>query len=348
MALILLNMVLAGCGSPDSISTADPPAAWCHDDFRNLMPQGWVLVPTPAPLDTDGDGIPECVIFYRLDAEKNVNKISTVGGVVYRRDHGGPPRWVYPCPLQPPNDSHLGEHAVSARAADVLSGFEGLELIIEDKDPEGNIVQATLFGWRDSRKSQPDAPPNLKEMYYQLLGLFRGEGGVEIIQDRAIVTDTIGGTRSRLANRMIYTPINSTTYLTGTPPKPVSPTEVELVALIECKDPKAVCYPEKSVLDFYHNIKDYATLEGLMTDTAFADLQAGKLKYGCLPDRTLLDRVLVQGPPTISDGDEPQVTVKVKCQLKDGSLKDMTKSPVTWTLKKNAEGRWLIKSATQK
>ena len=340
-ALILLSMVLADCVQPPTPS-GPPTPEWCHADLGSLVPQGWTMIPPPTALDTDGDDQTECVVFYRLDANPDTSKITTVGGVVYRRDHGGPPRFVYPCILQLPVGSYLGEHTVYAKSRQALSGAEGLELVVEDKDLEGNIVQATVFGWNDPMKYNHDAPPDPKVMYYKLLGLFRGEGGVEVRPDSVIVTDTIAGTRSRLAYQRVYSPTanNTTYYLTNTH-KLVGPQETEMVALIECKDPKAVCFPEKTVLDFYRNVTgDVAALERLVMPDALAKLKAGTLAFGCTVGRDQLNRVLIQNVTVSGTDEKPVITVKVQCRLLNGKSSE---AQVVWTLEKY-DGKWRLKS----
>lgn len=339
-ALILLSMVLTDCDSPPG-SDPTPTPEWCHADFGNLVPQGWTMIPPPTALDTDGDNEIECVVFYRLDAAQDTNKITTVGGAVYRRDHGGPPRSVYPYLLKPPLDSYLGEHTVSAKSRQALSGAEGFELVVEDRDLEGNTVQATIFGWHDPEKNNPDAPPDPKKMYYRLLGLFRGEGGVEVRPDSVVVTDTMDGTRSRLAYHRVYTPTaKSTTYYLNNTSTLVGPKETEVVALIECRDPKAVCFPEKTVLDFYRNVTgNDAVLEGLLMPDALKQLKNNQLRYGCALNQAKPEHVSVQKLDVIRDSDQPQVRVEVKC-----TPKDTKPTTVIWTLEKY-DGKWRLKSS---
>jgi hypothetical protein len=242
-----------------------------------------------------------------------------------------------------PNGLYLGEHDVEARVADALTSVVGPELIIEDIDPEGNIVEASLFGWRDSKANEPDTPPDPKAMYYQLLGMFLSEGGVQVGQDVVTVTERIAGTRSRLAYRKVYRPSEkSKTYFKPDDPSKLVDPETTMVSLVECLDPNAVCYPEKTVLDFYQKVRDDAALGELMTDEARSALRAGNLKYGCLPNRSQLERVLVQDLKIQGTDEQPKITVTGKCKLSDASLKDMT--PVTWQLEKIA-GKWRLKGS---
>jgi hypothetical protein len=341
--LILISLILPGCDGVAQNLTLTLTPGVCDGDFGSTMPKGWLLI-SRTVLNTGGLGPAQCVVLYRLDAQKpNDKKIAPVGGAVYREDHGGPPRWVYPHLLQLPNGLYLGEHDVKARVADALTSVDGPELIIEDIDPEGNIVEASIFGWHDSKASEPDASPDPKAMYYQLLGLFLSEGGVQVGQDVVTVTERISGTRSRLAYRKVYRlSEKSKTYFIkpDNPSKLIDP-ETAMVSLVECVDPNAVCYPEKTVLDFYQNVKDDVALAGLMADDALKALKEGKLKYGCPPDRSQLERALVRELKIQGSDEQPRITVTGKCRLRDASLKDMT--PVTWQLEKSA-GKWQLSS----
>lgn len=306
------------------------------------------MISPPIALDTDGDNQTECIVFYHLDADQNTGKIATVGGVVYRRDRGGPPRWVYPCPLNPPLGSDLGEHTVSARAEDVLSGTKGLELIVEDRDQAGIVVKATLFGWNDSLKNDHSAPPDLSKMSYQLLGVFRSESGVEVTSNSVTVTDTatMGETRSRLAYRKVYAPTaNNIKYCLNDTCKLVDPKETEVVALTECKEPRTTCYPEQTVLDFYRSVTgDDVVLEELVMPEALKQLKSNQLQYGCTSDRAKLEHVSVQKLDVIRNGNQPQIRVEVRCRPQGGSPKDSKTTTVTWTLEKY-DGKWRLKSS---
>ena len=171
------------------------------------MPKGWAFI-SQTPLDTDGVAPIECVVLYRFDTQtKEGQKITPVGGVVYRQDHGKP-RWIYPHPLTPPDNFYLGERQVSARVGNVLSGSPEPELVIEDRDASGTVVQVSLFGWRDNKKDQPDADPSFNPdmMSYKPLGLFQGDGGVMVEKDKVTSLVRRKDTRSQLADRKVYLP----------------------------------------------------------------------------------------------------------------------------------------------
>jgi hypothetical protein len=330
--LLLISLILSGCGALTQNR--------CMADFGGLMPAGWTFI-SQTPLDTDGKKQLDCVVLYRFDATKDGQKITPVGGVVYRQDHGRP-RWIYPYPLTPPDDFYLGERQVSPRVGDVLSGSPQLELVIEDRDATGVVVQASIFGWRDDTKDLNLPPTLTNTLSYKPLGLFLGDGGVAVEVDKVTVLMRRKDTRSQLADRKVFVPReDKKNYYQQNSAQLPAPIEIDVVSLAMGDDPTASPYPEKTVLAFYQNVKDDAKLGGLMTPDALGLLEAGKLAYGCTPDRSQLDRVLVQaldwnqGTP-----DQPQVAIsKGQCKLKDGSFKDMT--PVTWQIGK-VEGKWRI------
>ena len=344
VALILIGLVLAVSGC--STFTLTKPA--CNGDFSGLMPTGWAFI-SQTPLDTDGVAPIECVVLYRFDTQtKEGQKITPVGGVVYRQDHGKP-RWIYPHPLTPPGNFYLGERQVSARVGNVLSGSPEPELVIEDRDAGGTVVQVSLFGWRDSKKDQADVEPSFNPdiMNYKPLGLFQGDGGVTVERDKVTSLVRRKDTRSQLADRQVYLPrTDNKNYYGQNITESLTAAETDVTSLAMGDDPTASPYPEKTVLAFYRDVKDDAKLEGLMTPDALGLLKAGKLAYGCVPDRAQLDRPLVQAIKWDAGTEaDPQVVVGGKCKLKDGSVKDM---PVTtWLFEKNQERKWRLKGVAQ-
>ena len=345
LILISLMLTVSGCSALDRFTGAKPA---CNGDFSGLMPKGWVFI-SQTPLDTDGVAPIECVVLYRFDTQtKEGQKITPIGGVVYRQDHGKP-RWIYPHPLTPPGSFYLGERQVSARADNVLTGSPEPELIIEDRDANGTIVQVSLFGWRDNKKDQLDTDPSFNPdiMNYKPLGLFQGDGGVTVEKDKVTSLVRRKDTRSQLADRKVYLPrADKKNYYGQNITDSLTVAEADVTSLAMGDDPTTSPYPEKTVLAFYRDVKDDAKLEGLMTPDSLGLLKANKLAYGCVLDRAQLDRPLVQ---TInwSGGTEaePQVVVGGKCKLKDGSVKDM---PVTtWLFEKNPEGKWRLKGVAQ-
>jgi len=347
LTLILVGLVLAvsGCSALGRITAPKP--ATCNGDFSSLMPKGWAFISQFA-LDTDGVAPLECVVLYKFDTQtQEGQKITPVGGVVYRQDHGKP-RWIYPHPLTPPGNFYLGERQVSARVDNVLTGSPEPELVIEDRDASGTVVQVSLFGWRDNKKDQADVDPSSNPgiMSYKPLGLFQGDGGVTVEKDKVTCLMRRKDTRSQLADRRVFLPRSDKKNYYDQNAESLTVAEIDVTSLAMGDDPTASPYPEKTVLAFYRDVTDDAKLIGLMTPVALGQLKESKLAYGCVSDRAQLDRALIQAL-TWTSGTEanPQVVVGGKCKLKDGSLKDL---PVTtWLLEKNQEGKWRLKGVAQ-
>ncbi len=328
--LVALGALLAACrGRPQA----------CTADFSKLIPSGWTFV-SQISVDTDGSGTPQCVVFYRFDTQtKEGRKITPIGGIVYRQDHGRP-RWIYPVPLTVPNNFFLAEAGVTARAADVLSGQDGPELVVEDKATDGTIVEASIFTWRDNKKGDPDAQPDLGQMSYKPLGSFVGDGGVTVEKDKVTVLTRRRDTRSQLADRKIYYPRDNKNYYKPNTGDLVDSVESDIVSLTESDNPVTSPYPEKMVLALYRNLTNDGQLAKLMSAGGLQGLQNGRVSYGCNVDRGQVDRVLIQTLDwTHGTEAQPLVTVLGKCKLKDGSMRDMTAT--IWPLAK-VEGKWQI------
>jgi hypothetical protein len=127
----------------------------------------------------------------------------------------------------------------------------------------------------------------------------------------------------------------------------VNPDMVDMIALVECTDPNAACYPESTVLDFYQYFNIDSALKGLMTSDAYDKFTQDKdlkFKYGCLSNRSQVDRVLVQGIKVQDGNPQSRVTItKGQCKLKDGKFTNMV--AVTWVLERNKEGKWQLNGA---
>jgi hypothetical protein len=342
--LILVGVMLSACDEP-SVMFATPTPTPCDVDFRDLVPTGWVPIKTFV-IETGGLGPKsQCAVLYRVDAQDNPNKIAPVEGVIYRRDHEMPPRPIHAYPLRLPGGYYLGEHDVYVRVGELISGAAKPQVVVEDLDMESNIVEASMFQWYDALEDQPLAPQDSSKMSYKLVGWFMGEGGVKVERDQVTVMDRIAVSRSRLAYQKIYVPNDKTKsyYLPGNG-KLVDP-EMNLIPLVECANPNAMCYPEKTVLDFYQDLNNDSALKGLMTPDAYDKFIQDnnlKFKYGCSSNRSQVDRALVQDI-TIQDAQSQVTVTKGQCKSKDGKFTPMAR--VVWTLERNNEGKWLLKKS---
>ena len=161
-------------------------------------------------------------------------------------------------------------------------------------------------------------------------------------QNKVTVRQRIAKSRSRLAYEKTYVPDDKArSYYIPACGNLVEP-ETTMVALVECIDPNAACYPERTVLTFYQTFQDDTAIEGLMTAEALQALKDGKLKYGCAPGRAEVARALVQGI-TIQDARSQVTVTKGQCKSQEGKYTPMPR--VVWTLARNKEGKWLLKKS---
>jgi len=359
VGVILIGVMLSACDETSFIYVTPTPTP-CDVDFRDLVPTGWVPV-NRFVVETGGLGPKsQCAVLYRVDAQDNPNKIAPVEGVIYRRDHGEPPRSILAYPLRLPGRFYLGEHNVNVYTGTLITNTLTTsalitdtgwpQVVVEDWDPAGIVVQISLFQWYDLEYKNPFAPYDPNKMGYKLVGWFMGEGGIQVGQNVITVAERITETRSRLAYQKVYTPnlIGKTWSYSQLENsfKRVNPDTVGMIAQVECKDPNAACYPERTVLAFYQDLHNEDALEGLMTPTAYGLLTSKNLKYGCSPDRSQVDRALVQDIK-FQDGDpQSRVTItKGQCKSKDGRFTPMAR--VVWTLERNKEGKWQLNGATE-
>lgn len=342
VGVILIGVMLSACDE-STFSFVTPTPTPCDVDFRDLVPTGWVLV-NRFVVETGGLGPKsQCAVLYRVDAQDNPNKIAPVEGVIYRRDHEMPPRPIHAYPLRLPGGYYLGEHDVYVRVGELISGAAKPQVVVEDLDMESNIVEASMFQWYDALEDQPMAPQDSSKMSYKLVGWFMGEGGVKVERGQVTVTDRIAGSRSRLAYEKVYTPNGQTkSYYQPGNGKLVEP-EMNVISLVECADPNAMCYPEKTVLDFYRRVATDPNLDDLMMDPALTEWYSNSLRFGCSFGRDQLDRALVQDIKIQGSDEKPQIIASVKCKSKDGNFSRAV--AVTWALKRNKEGKWLLQKS---
>ena len=339
--LILASLALPACDDSQFIFVTATPTP-CDGDFRDLVPTGWVPIKRFV-VETGGLPPPsQCAVLYRVDAQQDPEKIAPVEGVIYRRDHEEPPRPIHAYPLRLPGGYYLGEHNVNVRVDKVIASADRPQVIVEDWDLEGNIVEASIFQWYDALEDQPTAPQDSGKMYYKLVGWFTGEGGVKVELDQVTAKDRIAGSRSRLAHEKVYKPnVQTRSYYQPGNGKLVEP-DTNVISLVECAGPDAMCYPEKTVLDFYQNLHNADFLKGIMTAGAFESLQknGSKFKYGCSSSLDQVERAFVQDIKIQGSDDKPQIVASVKCKAVNGSLSKPV--AVTWTLERNKDGKWLL------
>ena len=346
---MLLVLPLGGCDpgttliSGTEMPTVTSPNA-CNQDFASLSPKGWKFIQKTALGD-------QCVVLYTFDSPREGSwKAAPIKGMVYRTDHDRPMD-IHAHPLRLPGGIYLGEHQVSARMDKVLSELQDpdQQLVVEDRIPEGITVMASLFKWDKNEPSQENA--------YKSLGWFVGDGGVTVEGDKVTVLKRRPGTRSQLADRLIYLPRDKKSYYQKGGDNLVEPV-VDLVSLDIPADPATAEYPEKPVLAFYESLplKDIGKLEELVGPEPVRWLDRNKAALGCLYDST---QVLVRdlditkaitipsrienGTPFITD----TVTVKSQCALNVNGKETRRDSIVVWWVRWERESnKWqLIKAS---
>jgi hypothetical protein len=363
--LILVGLLLAGC-DPAAVSSGTPNA--CDYDYSRLLEAGWKFYSQTSlgPVDEARDSTPLCVVLYQVDsprgpAYKDAPKVVPVQGLVYRRDRNRP---LEIDGYQPKlcNDMHLGERNVSARLDDVLSGDDGQELIIEDRDAEGVLVQVSIFTWQEQVKS--------KESSFKSRGWFQADAGIVVEKDKVTTYEWWKESpRSKLVQRKVYVPRDKKSYHPKEGDKPedeckiVDPVTVDLVPLVMPDDanlPTAE-YPEKLVLAFYQRvpilITDTAKLVPLMSSDVMTSYWARDARsFGCLVDPQLT-KVYVQDldisgspgiPPHIENENKTvtdTIRIKSRCKIND-KLQDNSvwiSWPVRWDWDfQKREGKWQL------
>ena len=182
--------------------------------------------------DTDGDEEEEWVVFYQFDLADGRRPYA---GVVYDYDRGDPsPIFTYR--LLPPDRDYLSEGAIRFVLEDVVGASEAQpvpELFVygqmstpEDEEKRtGKKLDADLTIFRHIPNSFDWEFPRDEPRRYQVIGTFRGDGGVYFDEEAKTVTvlDRAGYDRSQLAVETVYK-LDDTreTYMSPTDPQQLS------------------------------------------------------------------------------------------------------------------------------
>ena len=325
---ILVGLLLVGCDGRDQSGST---CGGGYGDFSQLVPKNWVVT-SQVLVDVMGKGEVQCAVLYCVDTSSGNQHTPPVAGVVYGKGKGEPPN-IYAYSLKLPEGFYLGEHQVTVRVAEVLSGADYEELVVEDRTPEKDIVEASIFSWQPAEKAEDSA--------FKLRGWFHAEEGVLVEVDQVIVQERLKDTRSQLVYRRVYKPREDKSYFKKDSQNLVDP-ETEVIPLVMPDDPTAAHFPEKTVLAFYKNITDSNALTGFLTQPALTALLNNQLRYGCNGiDRSQLERAWIEDIDWPRNSEiKPEVIVKKgKCKLKNGSVKEFT--AINWQLERD-EGRWRL------
>ena len=355
--MLVIGLLLIGCepdpvGGAGSVSSSAPvsgsdsagasgPELCNLGIIAKLLPNDWAVV-DKIPLDS------QCVVSYRFDVPTGGSKIAPVGGLVYRQDRNRPMDiHAYPLNL-PGSPPYLGEHKVGARVADVLSEVEGSELVIEDTNEDGMIVEASIFSWQPADKSE--------ESVYESRGWFVGDGGVAVGKDKVTILVRRPGTRSQLADRKVLRPRDKKSYYKKDSAALVDPETVDLVSLVMPADPATSEYPEKPVLAFYESLPltDTNKISSLISpETPVPWLARNGAALGCLTDPQFkvfvqdLDIRKAPAVPLHTDNEKSvitdTVTITALCMLASNGTAIKRTSVISWLVRwEKATDRWQL------
>ena len=241
-------------------------------------------------VDTDGDGQKEWVVFYQFDL---TDGRSPYAGTIYDHDRGDPPV-VFPYQLLPPDRNFLSEGVVRLELFDVVKVGEAQpepELIVYGEVPSpveaGGTIATDLNIFRQIPNSFAWELPRDEPRRYQVIGAFRGDGGVTFNSNTKNVTvlNREDYDRSEIAVNSVYAlDENRGTYMSVADPQQLSaPISSEVVfAYGMPPDVLDTPYPEKLVLGFYETLpkKEITALpRDFLTGEALIQYDNNNLKY---------------------------------------------------------------------
>ncbi len=152
-------------------------------DFFAVLPERY-KVQDVENVDTDGDGQKEWVVFYRFDL---TDGRSPYAGAIYDYDRGDPPV-LFPYRLVPPDRDYLSESAVSLKLDDLVKLGETAPVpeVFVTGAVDNTNTDLTIF--RHVPNSLPWEFPRDEPRRYQVIGSFRGDGGVKYDASSKTVT----------------------------------------------------------------------------------------------------------------------------------------------------------------
>lgn len=288
-ALILVNQLPPETVAAISLGVAQYLVGGKAIFFEKILPEEAEVY--SQRLDTDHDGTDEWVVFYRYDIGTSR---SPVGGAVYDVSDCRPPA-ILSYELRPFDYDYLAEGSAQAEMADVdEDGKE--ELIIRGKT--GDLVtDLAIFRWFDYHTGCEQPPPGARG--YELVGSFRGPGGVSLSGAQVVVKDRDGFERSQFAIKKVYKLQNGAYLL---PDRSALLPPVETGIDFTFGQPTTVTesyYPEKAVLAFYltlgkHNENEAQDIKALTTENAYSLYRYKDPTLGIPLDNRDLDHVLVK------------------------------------------------------
>jgi len=327
-------------------------------DFFTVLPDRY-KVQEVDNVDTDGDGQKEWVVFYRFDL---TDGRSPYAGAIYDYDRGDPPV-LFPYRLVPPDRDYLSESAVSLRLEDLvkLGETKPVPEVFITGNAGGVNTDLTIF--RHVPNSLPWEFPRDEPRRYQVIGSFRGDGGVRYNASNKTVTvlNRAGYDRSQIAVQTTYNLDEGRgTFMSAADPKQLgAPASSQVVfAFGMPSDILDTPYPEKLVLGFYQALaqKQSSTIkpEDFLTGQALIEYSRGNLLYFGFPDVSgdvtqVKVTQLSYSPQTEAFdasvsvlGQQPRLlTVKIKFAARKGAAAAETQQPIQWVTTL-VNGKWKI------
>ena len=336
-------------------------------DFYAIFPE-YDKVQEVVYEDTDGDGKNEWVVFYQFDL---VDGRSPYGGTVYDFDRGDPPV-VFPYQLLPPDRDYLSEGVVHLELMNIVEVGEAQpmsELMVYGQIPSleeaGGTTVADLNIFRQIPNSFAWEFPRDEPRRYQVIGAFRGDGGVAFDPNNKNVTviNREDYDRSELTVQNVYAlDQNRGTYMSVTDPQVLSPPISSEVTFAYGMPPDVLetPYPEKLVVGFYEMLAEKDPTvppRDFLTGQALIEFDNNNLEYfgfsgasgnwndvkevtitrlGYAPDTEQIN------PAVTYLGAEPRLqAASVAFEAKVGRIDTGTSTPIVWVTTV-VNGKWKI------
>ncbi len=319
-------------------------------------------------VDTDGDDQKEWVVFYQFDL---TDGRSPYAGTVYDYDRGDPPV-VFPYQLLPTDRDYLSEGVVRLELMDFVNVGAAQpepELLVYGEVPSsekaGGTITTDLNIFRQIPNSFEWELPRDEPRRYQVIGSFRGDGGVtfDLNTKNVTVLNREDYDRSEIAVNSVYAlDENRGTYMSVADPLQLSaPISSEVIfAYGMPPDVLDTPYPEKLVLGFYEMLPEKEPTvppRDFLTGEALIQYDNNNLKYFGFGDVsgnwTDVEEVTVtqlsyapdteQIDPSVTYlGTDPRLlAVSIAFEAKVGRTNTRTPEPVQWVTAV-VNGKWRI------
>ena len=199
-------------------------------------------------LDTDGDKELERILTYRYDQTKGRSPL----GATILDLNSCRPRSVDSYDLFPIDRDYLSEYRYNMEVRDIPNVGSKSDLLIWGQTQDSIRTELTIFQWynlNDACKT-----PETRLRGYGLLGNFRGDGGINILDDGTVRVLDRAFERSQLAVVSVYRP-QAGAYR-PLPDGPMFPPAAKAIEFtFGAPDPATqTYYPEKAVVAFYMDI----------------------------------------------------------------------------------------------